>query len=141
MPQLTPANYANQAPTSEDDYILFGRDSDDVLNTATMAQLAAYLQSLASLINSVTVYSSTQTLTTEQFVEANSGSALDFNLPASSLNTGRSYRIYNKGAGALTIVPNGSDTIKGAANLTLAQYESAIVQADGLGDWAVFGGP
>ena len=31
MPQLTPSNYANQAPTSEDDYILFGRDSDDVL--------------------------------------------------------------------------------------------------------------
>lgn len=141
MPQLTPANYANQAPTSEDDYVPFGRASDDAIKTATMAQLAAYFQSLASLINSVDVYSSNQALTTEQFVEANSGSAIAFTLPASSLSAGRAFRIYNKGAGVLTITPNIGDTIKGAADLALSQYESAIVQADGLGDWAVFGGP
>ncbi len=138
MSQVSDVNYANQVPLAAD-YMLFVRDSDGVLKTATMTQLSALFQSLASLINSVTVYSIDVTLTTEQFVEASSGAAIEFTLPASSLSTGRAYRIYNKGAGALTITPNGSDTIKGAASLSLAQYESAIVQADGLGDWAAFG--
>lgn len=140
MSQVNDTNYVNQVPVAAD-YMLFVRDSDGVLKTATMQQLAELFQSLASLINTVEVYSANQVLTTEQFVEANSGAALAFTLPASSLSTGRAYRIFNKGAGALTITPNGSDTINGAANLVLAQYESAIVQADGLGAWAAFGAP
>lgn len=140
MSQVNDTNYANQVPVA-DDYMLFVRDSDSVLKTVTMTQLGALLQSLASLINSVDVYSANQALTDEQFVEASSGSALAFTLPASSLNAGRAYRIFNKGAGALTITPDGSDTINGAANLVLAQYESAIVQSDGLGAWAAFGAP
>jgi hypothetical protein len=140
MSQVNDTNYPPATPVAAD-YMLFVRDSDGVLRTATMEVLAALFQSLASLINSVTVYSANQVLTTEQFVEANSGGALAFTLPASSLNTGRAYRIFNKGAGALTITPNGADTINGAANLVLTQYESAIVQSDGLGMWAAFGAP
>lgn len=139
MSQVNDTNYPNQVPVA-DDYMLFVRDSDGVLRTATMTQLAALFQSLASLINSVTVISSNQTLDDEdQVVIANSGGTFNIALPASSLNTGRAYRIFNKGAGDVTILPNGSDTIAGSASLVLAQYESAVVQSDGLGMWATFG--
>lgn len=137
MSQVNDTNYVNQVPLAAD-YMLFVRDSDGVLKTVTMTQLAALLQSLASLNLSVVVYSSDQTLDGEdQFVEANSGGVFNLTLPASSLNTGRGYHIFNKGAGAVTILPNGADTIKGAASLVLAQYESAILRSDGLGMWAV----
>lgn len=140
MPIVNDTNFPNGVP-SESDYAPWIRDSDGEAFTATMTQYATLFQSLASLINSVTIYSSTQTLTDEQFVEANSGAALTFNLPASSLNTGRAYRIFNKGAGVLTIDAAGTDTINGAATLALAQYQSAIVQSDGVGAWAAFGAP
>lgn len=138
MSKVNDTNYVNQVPLPED-YTIFVRDSDGVIRTATMTQLAALFQSLASLINSVNVYSSAQTLDSEdQFVEANSGGAFNITLPASSLNAGRAYRIFNKGSADVTILPNGADTIAGAASLVLAQYESAVVQSDGLGMWAVF---
>jgi hypothetical protein len=141
MSIVNDTNYANQVPSAAD-YTIFVRDSDGVIKTATMEQLAALFQSLASLINSVNVYSSDQTLDSEdQFVEANSGGAFNLTLPASTLNAGRAYRIFNRGGGSVTILPNGADTIAGAASLVLAQYESAIVQSDGLGMWATFGAP
>lgn len=140
MSKVNDTNYANQVPVPED-YTIFVRDSDGVIKTATMTQLAALFQSLASLINTVAVYSSNQVLGPEdQFVEANAGGGLTLTLPASSLNTGRSYRIFNRGAGAATIMPNGSDTIAGEPSLVLAQYEAAVLQSDGLGTWAVFAG-
>lgn len=139
MSIVNDTNYPNQVPLP-DDYTAFIRDSDGLQRTATMTQFAALFQSLASLINSVTVYSSNQTLDGEdQFVEANSGGAFDITLPASSLNTGRAYRVFNKGSGVVTLLPTGGDTIAGAASLALAQYEAVIVQSDGLGMWAVFG--
>lgn len=131
-------NYPNATPVAAD-YVLFTRDSDDAQRTANFTQIAALVQSLSSLVNSVNVYSANQTLDAEdQFVEANSGGAFNLTLPASSLNTGRAYRIFNKGSGTVTILPNGADTIAGSASLALAQYESAVVQSDGLGMWAVF---
>lgn len=137
MSQLNDSNYANAVAVA-DDYVPFVRDATGVLYTTTMTQLAALLQSLASLNLSVVVYSSDQTLDGEdQFVEANSGGAFNLTLPASSLNTGRGYHIFNKGAGAVTILPNGTDTIKGAASLVLAQYESGLLRSDGLGMWSV----
>jgi hypothetical protein len=136
MSQLNSTNYPNQVPVA-DDYAPFVRDSDSVLKTATMQQLAELFQSLASLVLTVTVYSANQTLDSEdQFVEANSGGAFNLTLPASSLNTGRRYIVFNKGAGTVTVLPNGSDTINGAASLALAQYESSMLTSDGLGMWS-----
>lgn len=135
MSQLTVANYPNQIPLAADS-MPFVRLSDNVLKTVTVTQLAALIQSLASLVNTVSVYSADHTLTDDQFVEVNSGAAVAITLPASSLNAGRAYRIFNKGAGAVTITPNGSDTIKGAATMVLAQYDDVLLQSDGLGMWA-----
>lgn len=44
-------------------------------------------------------------------------------------------RLYNKGAGTVTLTPAVS-TIKGAATLTLAQYASALVWSDGVNYFA-----
>lgn len=136
MSRVNDTNYPNQVPTA-DDYTIFVRDSDGVIKTATMQQLATLFQSLSSLVLAVQVYSSDQTLDDEdQFVEANSGGAFNITLPASSLNTGRRYIIFNKGAGTVTILPDGSDTIKGGASLALAQYETVMLTSDGLGMWS-----
>lgn len=135
MSQVNDTNYPNQVPVAAD-YTIFVRDSDGVLKTATMQQLADLFTSLAALNSTVDVVSINLTLSDEQMVVANSGGAFDIDLPASSLNTGRAYQIYNKGAGAVTLVPNGADTIAGAPDLTLAQYDSVIIRADGLGDWS-----
>lgn len=134
MSQLNDTNYANQVPLPVD-YMPFVRDSDGVIKTVLMTQLAVLLQSLASLDLVVTIISSSRSLTDEQYVVFNSGSALAIALPASSLNTGRGFRYFNKGAGAVTITPDGSDTIAGAGTLVLAQYDGGQLQSDGLGMW------
>lgn len=140
MSQVNDTNYPNAVPVAAD-YALFVRDSDDVLKTATMQQYADLFATLAGDTLSVAVISATTTLSTQQAIKANSGSAFDLDLPASSLNTGRSYRIYNAGAGDVTIDPNGSDTVGGAASLVLSTGESVIITSDGLGNWMTFGAP
>ncbi len=139
MPQVNSTNFVNKVPVAAD-YAPWIQNSDGVAYTATMAQYAALFQSLASLILAVSVTSISSVLSTQQLLIVNSGGATSQTLPASSLNTGRGYRIFNKGAGAVTILPNGTDTIAGAASLVLAQYESIVIYSDGLGSWATFGG-
>lgn len=136
MSQVNDTNYTNATPVASD-YTIFVRDSDSVIKTATMQQLADLFASLASLNLSVTVIDSTTTLTTEQLVVGNSGSAFDINLPASSLNTGRRYRIFNKASGLVTVLPSGSDTIANQASVSIAQYATIEVTSDGLGMWSL----
>lgn len=137
MAQLNDTNYANQVPL-EDDYVIFVRDSDGVLKTATMTQLATLFQSIANLNLTVSVVSIDTVLSDQQLMIANLASAIQFTLPAASLNTGRGYRIFNRGAGALTVLPNGADTIAGNASVVLAQYGSTTVYSDGLSMWTTF---
>lgn len=135
MPIVNDTNFTNKVPVAAD-YIPWIQDSDGVAYSATMQVLANLFATLAALNSTVEVVSANLTLSDEQMVVANSGGAFAIDLPASSLNTGRAYQIYNKGAGAVTITPNGADTIAGGASLVLAQYDSAIIRADGLGDWS-----
>lgn len=137
MSQLNNGNYVNGVPTAVD-YSLWIRNADGVGFTATMLQLASLFASLASQNLVVSVVSISTVLTTQQLLVVNSGGATNQALPASSLNTGRGFKIFNKGAGAVTILPNGTDTIAGAASLVLAQYESATLISDGLGMWTKF---
>lgn len=137
MPQVNDDNFPNKVPASAD-YIAWIQDSDQSAWTATMLQLATLFQSLASLNLAVSVVSVDTVLSTQQLLEVNSAGDTNITLPASSLNTGRGYRIFNKGAGAVTILPNGSDTIAGSASVVLNQYESATLYSDGLGMWANF---
>jgi hypothetical protein len=137
MSQLNDTNYPNATPVAAD-YFPFVKDSDSTLKTVTMQGAADLFASLASQNVSVDVENANVTLTTEQMVVANSGGAFNITLPASSLNTGRTFYIANKGAGAVTILPNGADTIEGAASLVLAQYDTATLRSDGLGMWMRF---
>lgn len=134
MSQFDPANYPTVTPAAAD-LVLLLQDSSGLVKTATVQGLADTSASLASLNLAVTVISAPQALTTEQYVVFNSAGALAITLPASSLNTGRGYRYFNKGAGAVTITPDGSDTIAGAGSLVLAQYDGGQLQSDGLGMW------
>lgn len=138
MPIVNNTNFPNKVPTAVD-YATWIKDSDESGWTATMLQYANLFASLASQNLTVTVVDSEITLSTEQVVAANSGSAFNINLPANSLNTGRPFRIFNKNSGTVTIVPAGSDTINANASLALAQYESVYLIADGLGMWQVYG--
>jgi len=138
MSQLNSTNYPAATPVAAD-YIPFVRDSDSAVRTVDLQVLANVIQSLAGTNLSVDVISANAGLTTEQLVIANSAGAFDLDLPASSLNTGRRFLIFNKGAGAVTVVPDGIDTIAGAASLVLAQYEGVTLVSDGLGMWAQFG--
>lgn len=139
MPQVNDTNFPNKIPVDAD-YIPWIQDSDGTAWTATMQQLATLFQALATLNLAVSVISVNTVLTTQQLVIGNSGGAISVTLPVSSTNTGRGYRIFNKGAGALTVLPNGSDTIAGDASVVLAQYESVTLYSDGLGMWANMGG-
>lgn len=137
MSQVNDTNYPNQVPLAAD-YALFVRDSDGVLKTATMQQYADLFASLAGENIAVSVVSINTTLTTEQMLVVTAAGNTDQTLPASSLNTGRTFRIANKGAGTVSVLPDGTDTIEGAPSITLAQYETATLRSDGLGMWFRF---
>lgn len=138
MSQFNDTNYPNAVPVAAD-YAMFVRDSDGVVRTVTMQQLATLFASLASLNLEVDVISLDTTLSTEQLAIADSAAPIAFTLPDSALNTGRGFRIFNKGVGNLTVSPALGDTIEGGASITLLQYESATLYSDGLGMWSVFG--
>ena len=58
-------------------------------------------------------------------------------LPTAVGITGRVYVIKNSGTGTITVDPNGSQTIDGAATVALAtQYQSIMVMSNGA-NWIV----
>ena len=137
MSQVNDTNYVNQVPLSED-YTIFTRDSDGVIKTATMLQLAALFASINGDEAAVTVTPLATVITDEQFLVITAAGATNQTLPINSLNTGRRILIANKGAGVVTVLPNGTDTIENAVSITLNQYDTATLRADGLGMWFRF---
>ena len=137
MSQLNDTNYANITPVA-DDYIPVVRDSDNTVKTTTMRQLAVLMAALGSQNVTVTTTAISSVLSDEQMLVVTAAGATNQELPASSLNAGKTYYITNKGAGTVTVLPNGSDTIGGAASISLAQYATATLRSDGLGMWHRF---
>lgn len=59
-------------------------------------------------------------------------------LPVAGNSVGRMITVKNLGAGTVTVVPTGSDTIDGAASYPLAlTYESVTVVGAGGGAWVI----
>lgn len=74
------------------------------------------------------------------FVYKSNSTALTANLPAiAGANKGRRIEFKNKAGTTnnLTITPNGSDTVDGAASLALTPGQSATLVSSGSGDWLV----
>jgi len=91
-------------------------------------------------ISALTTISSLTTLnTTHGFVLCDaSGGAFTVNLPAAS--TRKKYHIKKKDstANAITITPNGADTIEGAATYALnTQYKSVTLYSNGTSTWYI----
>lgn len=71
----------------------------------------------------------------------NNASAITLTLPQQSTtatNAGYSVRVKNLGAGLVTIVKQGAETLDG--NTSIAQYATAIIDRPTTTKWAVFGG-
>jgi hypothetical protein len=132
MSQLNDINYVNQVPLAAD-YAPFVVDADGTVKTATMQQLADLFASLSSQSLTPVFISVDTILSTQQFAVFIAAGATNQTLPASALNAGRAFALANKGAGTVTVLPNGTDTIEGAVSLALAQYETAVLRSDGLG--------
>ncbi len=63
---------------------------------------------------------------------------LTLSLPASASSTGRSYAVRNTGAGTVTIDPNSTEQIDGAATKVLAAGQFATIVCDGT-QWFTIG--
>jgi hypothetical protein len=122
------------------DLILVYQSGAGAVKTITVEDFAANLKSIASKALVVNEINSATTLDqTYQLVVGNSASSFNVTLPLSSENEGIPFHITNKGAGLMNIFTTALDTLEGQASISLAQYESVIVIADGLDMWHVFG--
>lgn len=122
------------------DIFLFYDTANTACKTITGTNLVASVKTLIdrSLVTNVVSGNTTLDLT-YQFVVGNSGGGFTITLPlgtSDSRYTGYAYRIFNKGAGTVTVAKTGADTINGAASFTLAQYAGATLTYDGLGMWS-----
>lgn len=108
--------------------------------TITMGGTARTVATTGGRVLKYVVTSTTPTTldAAHHVVVANSGSALTINLPAVATSAGREYKIYNKGAGTVTVDANASELIESSTTLSLAQYKGATLVCDGA-IWVITG--
>lgn len=70
----------------------------------------------------------------DQVIIGNSGSGFTITLPPAT-GSGRVVEIHNKNTGTVTVDGDGSETISGSANYTLAQWETSKVIDIASGVW------
>lgn len=73
---------------------------------------------------------------TDTTVICNTVSAITLTLPAAT-GSNKHYQLKNIGAGAVTVEGNGAETIDGAANQALAQWDGIIVFDYAAGTWVI----
>lgn len=91
-------------------------------------------------ISALTTISSLTTLSASSgYVLCNAGSgAFVVNLPAASARKRLHLKKIDASANAITVTPNGADTIEGAATYLLnAQYKSITIYSDGTSTWYI----
>lgn len=120
------------------DIFLVYRTSTGSVKRITGQNLVASIKSLMSKNLTITVISSATTLSSQEFVVFNSGSTFTATLPDTEDNPGKPFYLTNKGAGTVTIVPAGTDTIAGETSFEIEQYKSYVFIPDGIGMWHVF---
>lgn len=122
------------------DLILVYKDDVGAVKTINAEDFSASVKALTNRSFLTAIVSSATPLDqTYQFVIGNSGSGFDITLPPANENEGISWWITNKGTGTITLLLTGGDTLEGQASITLTQYESVVVIADGIDMYHIFG--
>lgn len=78
------------------------------------------------------------TLTADDFMLNCTGGSFAVNLPTASGIPGRPYVIKKSNAGTITVTPNGTQTIDGAASLAVTSAAVARLISDDTGNWLRF---
>ena len=140
----TIANLETAFPAATHDYSLaFAEYEASGGDTVVLSDASAYrlFSNWTWMRVRITTYSTgPQTLATDDDLVIFNGSvAITFNLSASSATQkGRRVYVKHRGtAGTVTVTPDGSDTIDGAATLALAVDDGAVMVDDGSGDWVI----
>lgn len=85
-----------------------------------------------------TVNSNYTLISTDRLVMSNAANAITLTLPLASTITGYYYQVKNINTGNITILPSGSDTIDGFANLVIQfQYSTVGLISTGT-NWVIF---
>ncbi len=138
MPQFS--TYPTTSQLLAADTILTYKDAAGAIKQITGENLAAAIKLLMSRALDITILTSATTLDeNSEFIICNSGSTFIVTLPESTDSPGVPIYLSNKGAGTVSIVPTGSDTIAGESGISVIQYASVILIPDGLGMYHVFG--
>jgi len=85
---------------------------------------------------SYTQISATYTIDTTNYIVDCTSNTFTVTLPTAVSNEGRTYIIKNSGAGVITLEGDGTETIDGALNQTLNQYDSITVVSNGA-NWII----
>lgn len=96
-----------------------------------------HVRSLDKLVV-VNTSSGTRSVQTNDFLNVATGGAITFALQAANFSSQTQCRAFKALAGCnYNILPNGTDTIDGAASLAGGAEEWAILQSDGVSNWHV----
>lgn len=140
MPAYNSPSYGTATALAVADVILFWSAALTGNQVISAQDMATSLQGMMDFADSPQFVTNNTTLdSTYDLVIANSGSAINITLPAAVSNAGRRYRIANKGAGALSVLRSGGDTIGGGTSASLAQYDAFEFISDGVDTWFQFG--
>lgn len=109
---------------------------------AKIRQWGTWLESFVDGAWPGTTKTSGYTITVDELGETfiyDSASSGTFALPAAATaGSGFMVRAFAAGTGALSIDPNGAETINGESTLTLTQYRGAIIWTDGVEWYAIW---
>ena len=111
---------------------------------AADAEEARDLLECADLLDTFTVVTTTPYSCdgTEKTIIVNSGSAVTLNLATlSAYGDGANLRIFNIGAGAVTVDASGTETIMGALTISLVQNMGVLLVARTASGWTAVGVP
>ena len=116
---------------------LTGRDASGIITTTTVGTGLSLTTGTLS-VSSYLPYRSASTtdtlLLTDGVVNYTAGT-FNATLPAASGATGKYLFIRNSGAGTVTLLPNGADTINGGASIPINTTSSVTVVCDGVSNW------
>ena len=134
-------NQKIQLGTAQDSSIAFDVDSLNIIanavtGTDALELTGGYVKSTGGILGTITTVTTTYTvLYTDQTVIGNSTTAFTITLPTGVV--GQVFNISNINTGTVTVDGASSDTISGAADVTLGQWDSVILRCYAANSWVI----